>query len=249
MKLRNFRWFQIQDIYENMLTLETEEDVLTYAKEEHKRQSVDFEKCMTVYVNTNQRTWENVTAHCSDTKITHAATVAVLSKKDECDLIEIANKVDEIVSDKINGMLQAVKSNKTVYINENGGYHFRDNDDKEIEILSSIEISEKDMHNFIWHVKNDRKLVTFRQKENFCYYNGQIYEGGTHAFICAKYQLNEDKCLKLIWNKNSGCEYGIEHLELSPVYQTVATPFIPTKQDLDIIEKACKEYSKNYRGI
>lgn len=247
MKLRNFRWIQIQNIYENMLTLETEQDVLAYAKEEAKRQSLDFEHCLTVYLRDNHRTWENVTAHCSDTKITHVATVAVLSKKDECDLVEIANKVDEIVSDKIQGMLKAIRNNQTVYINANGGYHFRDNNDTEIEILSSIEIDEKDLHNFIWSVKNNEKKVAWK-KTNFCYYKGQTYDGGTHAFICAKYNLDEDKCLKLIWDK-TGMEYGIEGCNLSPVYETVVPPFIPTKQDLDVIEKTCKEYKKNYRGI
>ena len=44
-------------------------------------------------------------------------------------------------------------------------------------------------------------------------------------------------------------EYGIEGCNLSPVYETVALPFIPTKQDLDVIEKTCNEYKKNYRGI
>jgi hypothetical protein len=146
-------------------------------------------------------------------------------------------------------MLHAVKNRQTVYINKNGGYHFRDNNAEDIEILSSVELSEQDMHNFIWHVEPGRKLFTYSKKENFCYYKGQIYDGGTHIFICSKYQLDEDKCLKLIWNYNGGNEYGIENLELSPVYQTVATPFIPSKQDLDVIERACKEYTKSYKKV
>jgi hypothetical protein len=90
MKITTYKWIQMDMIYPDMLTLGTEDDVWSYAKEEKPYQSSDFEKVLTAYVNPkSSRDFMNVASHFSETGLTKCAAVACFSEKDNCSVLDI----------------------------------------------------------------------------------------------------------------------------------------------------------------
>ena len=116
-----------------------------------------------------------------------------------------------------------------------------------------MEITEEQLHNFIYNPKNYTQCGT-AEDVYFIYHKGKCYRDNrfaNHLFICHKYKIKEDNCTKLIWHEGS-CEYGIENLKLSPVYD-YDKPIL-SKQDLDVIEKEVKwithiKSEKNWKQI
>lgn len=232
--------YEIDNIkYTEMLALYTSEDILKYAKENNNFVGDDFSVCVQLWLqNKISGDFYNVCSHASKSSLPTIAAFTTLSKStNDTSIFSIANEIDNLQHSKITNMLKAVSQENIVFVNNVGGYHWRNAN--EIKILYELEITDEQLHNFIYNPKNymqegsneDVYIIYHKHK---CYMDHKF---ANHLYLCHKYNVNEDDCIKLIWSKG-GMEYGIPNLKLSPVYD-LDKPIL-SKQDLDIIEKQIK---------
>ena len=233
--------YKIKDMeYPEMLALFTLDDVMKYAKENAEFVSDDYAVCLQIWLQKKiSGDFMNTCAHVSKSYMPHIAAFTAIGRNDghAVSVLEVANEMDRIQNSKIQNMLKAVMDGNIVFVNNVGGYHWRNAN--EIKILYELEITDEQLHNFIYNPKNymqegsneDVYIIYHKHK---CYMDHKF---ANHLYLCHKYNVNEDDCIKLIWSKG-GMEYGIPNLKLSPVYD-LDKPVL-SKQDLDIIEKQIK---------
>lgn len=233
--------YKIEDMeYSEMLALYTFDDVMKYTKENAEFTSDDYSVCLQLWLQKKiSGDFYNVCAHVSRSSMPTIAAFTTLSRTNgkSTSVLDIAREMDNLQNSKTKTMLEAISNGNIVFVNNVGGYHWRKPD--EITIQYELDINEQQLHNFIYNPKNYTQCGT-DDEVYFIYYKGKCYTDNRfacHLYLCHKYNIKEDDCTKLIWHKGS-CEYGIENLKLSPVYD-FNKPIL-SKQDLDVIEREIK---------
>ena len=243
MKIVTYKYNKLE--YPDWLCLQTEEDLGKYADLEEKFQANDFAYVLSTHLNTSRGDFCNTAQHYSK-GMAMVSSFATFAQKEKASIIDIAQMQDKLVSQKICNMLDAISAGEYVFINRKGGYHSRF--PEEIKIISQTDIDDEKLRRWVYRTDTYEYHVASWRATNIIYHKGKCYYNDeSHLYLCDKYNIKEDECLKLIWNKKcKDMEFGIPHLKLSEVYQTVSPPIIPTKQDLDIIENTCKEIERKY---
>lgn len=245
------------------MILETLSDLDIYIKETKEYALLSLQNCIRAYSrDTYNHSILDIMAHYSASKLPHVAAIKALAEHEEgkCTFTHIEQVLLEQIQERYNTMKEMLNSDRQIHTNQDGGYgDYQISIEnlpewykyKELEITENL--TEEQIHNFIF--RNDgyesaysKNNIVYDRISKKCIYASFYHY--THEYICAKYKLNPDNCLKLIFDYYKECkyqEYGIKHITYSNVYYGNSAPFIPSKQDLDIIENTVKEICKKLK--
>lgn len=237
--------------YENYLIIKTIEELVIYSSFKNNKTYKNVLKMRKLYDKYNNRSLENF--------IQHFATdgyAGMAFREGALKNIDMADAVDEIMSDINQLQLQKITEGNVILINSKGGYFWKPEKDLKIlkklclsneQILDWFDSKQKLLDCVLYDLENTpitRTSIAFIQDKNGkIYHNKIIYN---HDAICKYYGIDCDKVIKYDYNpryKNTKCELGIEGLSYSIVYETVELPFEPTNYHCKELEKFIKKFN------